>query len=325
MSLVPFPRSLNVCKLIVPVSLVPLESLNVRAPKLSSLDLALNDRSNSYFYPMHSIVKMSRPGNIFIALLTLIVGCAVSGGNVSSAILAADMFAFAFAIAFGNVLNDIFDVSIDRISHPERPLPSGKISVFAALSFCGASLVLAFVPAAFPSVRTVFHIAFYAMLFALLFLYDRFFKRIPLLKNITVAALCTTPLIRAAFYPEANSRPLFVAIGFAFLLTLVREILKDLEDMDGDRHARIATFPILAGKFPAQILASSLLLLVFFCLPLPVFLFWLPGNFLLFSIPFFPFCLCIFRETARGNFRKAQKLTKAAMLAGLIALIATSL
>lgn len=274
---------------------------------------------------MHSIIKMSRPGNIFIALFTLAVGCMISGGDISFADLAADMLAFAFAIAFGNVLNDVFDISIDRVSHPERPLPSGKISVSAAVSFCGASLVLALVPATFPSIHAVFHIAFYATLFATLFLYDRFLKRIPLLKNITVAALCTTPLVRAIFYPDANPYPLFVAIGFAFSLTLIREIIKDLEDMEGDRHANIVTFPILAGKFPAQILASSLLLLTFLCLPLPVFLSWLPGTFLLFAIPFFPLCLCIFRETARGNFRKAQRLTKADMLVGLIALIATSL
>ncbi len=273
---------------------------------------------------MHSIIKMSRPGNIFIALLTLAVGYAISGGNISSTTLVADMLAFAFAIAFGNVLNDVFDVPIDRISHPERPLPSGKISVSAAVSFCCASFVFALVPAAFPSVCASFHVIFYASLFTLLFLYDRFLKRIPLLKNITVAALCTTPLVRAAFYPEANSRPLFVAIGFAFFLTLVREIIKDLEDMDGDRNAHIVTFPILAGKFPAQILASSLLLLTFFCLPLPVFLSWLPGTFLLFAIPFFPLCLCIFRETALGNFRKAQRFTKVAMLVGLTALIAAS-
>lgn len=274
---------------------------------------------------MRSVVEMSRPGNIFIALLTLVVGYAISGGNVSSALLAADMLAFAFAIAFGNVLNDIFDVSIDRISHPERPLPSGKISIFTAVSFCGASLVLALLPAMFSSVQAVFHVSFYATLFVALFLYDRFLKRIPLLKNITVAALCTTPLVRVAFYPEANSRPLFVAIGFAFLLTLVREIIKDLEDMDGDRNAHIVTFPILAGKFPAQILASSLFLVTFFSLPLPVFLSWLPGTFLLVAVPFFPLCLCVLRETARGNFRKAQKFTKAAMLVGLIALVATSL
>ena len=274
---------------------------------------------------MLSIVKMSRPGNILIALLTLVVGYAISGGNVSPAVLIADLLAFAFAIAFDNVLNDIFDVSIDRISHPERPLPSGKISVSAAVFFCLVSFVFAFVPAAFQSVCPSFHVTFYAALFAALFLYDRFLKRIPLLKNITVAALCATPLVRASFYPEANERPLFVAIGFAFLLTLVREILKDLEDMDGDRNSRIVTFPILAGKFPAQVLASSFLVLTFFCLPLPVFLSWLPGSFLLFVIPFFPFCLCIFRNTARGNFRKAQKQTKAAMLLGLIALIASSL
>lgn len=273
---------------------------------------------------MLSLFEMSRPGNILIALLTLAVGCWISGGNASPALLAADMTAFAFAIAFGNVLNDVFDLSIDRTSHPERPLPSGKTSVFAALLFCAVAFVLAMVPALFHGVCQFFHAAFYTALFALLFLYDRFFKKIPLFKNATVAFLCTTPLLRVAFYPEANRHPLLVAIGFAFLLTLAREIIKDLEDMEGDRNARIVTFPILVGKFPAQALASALLVLVFFCIPVPVFLAWLPETFLLFAIPFFPFCLSIVRETARGNFRRAQKLAKASMPVGLTALVLAS-
>lgn len=264
---------------------------------------------------------MSRPGNILIALFTFAVGCWISGGNASIAAFLADMLAFAFAIAFGNILNDVFDIPTDRISHPNRPLPSGRISVSAAISFCGASLFLALLPAAFPGVRAVFHVAFYAALFTALFLYDRFLKRIPLVKNITVAALCTTPLVRAAFYPEADRRPLFIATGFAFLLTLAREILKDLEDMEGDQAAHIATFPVVAGKLPAQILSSSILFLCVFCIPVPVFLSWLPGTFLLFAIPLAPLSLCIFREAVRGNFRMAQKLAKAAMPVGLAALV----
>ncbi len=273
---------------------------------------------------MLSLFKMSRPGNILIALLTLAVGCWISGGNVSPSVLVADMTAFAFAIAFGNVLNDVFDLSIDRISHPERPLPSGKVSVFAALISCAVSFAVAMVPALFHGVCASFHAAFYTALFALLFLYDRIFKKIPLFKNASVAFLCTTPLVRVAFYPEANRHPLLVAIGFAFLLTLVREIIKDLEDMEGDRNARIVTFPILVGKLPAQILASGLLVLTFFGIPVPVLLSWLPETFLLFAIPFFPLCLCIFRETARGNFRRAQKFAKAAMPVGLTVLVVAS-
>ncbi len=273
---------------------------------------------------MHSLFKMSRPGNIVIALFTLAVGCWISGGAPSPSVLAADMTAFAFAIAFGNVLNDVLDLSIDRTSHPERPLPSGKASVPAALFFCAASFAFAMIPGVFPGVCATFHAVFYAALFALLFLYDRIFKKIPLFKNVTVAVLCTTPLVRVAFYPAANRRPLLVAIGFAFLLTLVREIIKDLEDMEGDRNARIVTFPVLAGKFPAQALASSLLVLTFFGIPVPVFLSWLPATFLLLAIPFFPFCLVIVRETARGNFRKAQRFAKAAMPVGLMVLVLSS-
>ena len=52
---------------------------------------------------MLQLFKTTRPGNIAIALATLAVGCLISGGEVSARLLAVDAFAFALAIAFGNV------------------------------------------------------------------------------------------------------------------------------------------------------------------------------------------------------------------------------
>lgn len=273
---------------------------------------------------MLQLFKTTRPGNIAIALATLAVGCLISGGDVSARLLAADAFAFALAIAFGNTLNDIFDFRIDSVCHPERPIPSGKVSLFEAGIFCAICPVLAVLTCA-ALARSPFFALFYGSLFLLLFLYDRYLKRIPLVKNVTVAFLCTTPLVRAAFLPGGNVHPLFAAIGFAFLLTLAREIIKDLEDASGDREGNVVTLSAFLGNGPAKILAMSSLFLATFGIPVPVLLGSLSAVFLALLVPMVPLCVRICRETVRGDFRKAQKWTKAAMPVGLVFLLLASL
>lgn len=269
---------------------------------------------------MLQLFKMTRPGNIAIALATLAVGCLISGGEVSARLLAADAIAFSLAIAFGNTLNDILDFRIDSVSHPERPLPSGKVSLFKAKIFCAACPAAA-LPLAVLVAQNSFFALFYGSLFFLLFLYDRFLKRIPLAKNATVALLCTTPLVRAAFLPEANVRPLIAATGFAFLLTFAREIIKDMEDASGDREGNVVTLSSFLGNGPARFLALALIFLATLGIPVPVFLGWLSAIFLALLVPMIPVDIRICRETIRGDFRKAQKWTKAAMPVGLLFLL----
>ncbi len=274
---------------------------------------------------MLSLFKMARPENILIAILTLAVGCFISGGEISTAVFAADAIAFAFAIAFGNVLNDILDVEIDGKCHPERPIPSKKISMRTAKFFAAACFVFAFLPVLFPDVRAKFHAAFYAILLVTLFLYDRFLKRVPLLKNATVALLCATPIIRAMFLPGSDVRPLAVTAVFAFLLTLSREIAKDLEDVEGDAFRGIETFPIRFGKRPAQRLSGSLVILTNAAVLFSVLLSWFPKGFLVSLAAIFPLSVRILKDLRRENFHRAQKLVKVLMPIGLVAILLSNL
>ena len=269
---------------------------------------------------MRSLFQMARLGNILIAEITLAAGIFLSQGIFTLRGIAANAIAFAFAIAFGNILNDIFDLEIDKINRPSRPLPAGKISVRSAKIFADicAAITLA---AGFISPSPTTHLLFFFALLILLFFYDKNIKRIPLIKNVCVAILCTTPLMRSLFLPQANFYPIYTAIGFAFLFTFAREIFKDLEDTQGDLNAGIITFPLVVGENKASLFASLLLLFSLLSIPIPVAIGWMPRSFLWTLIPLIPLVFFTCRFSQKKQYRTAQKLTKSSMVVGLFFLI----
>lgn len=264
---------------------------------------------------------MIRPGNILIALATYAVGIYLAQIRPGAFPILADLIAFAFAIAFGNVLNDLLDIGIDRVSHPERPLPAGKVSASAARIFTVFCAVATLAPAALPNVRAQQHVPFYAAILLFLALYDFRLKRIPLIKDVSVAFLCTTPLLRLLLVENGVAEPLYAAAAFAFPLTLSREIFKDLEDMEGDQKSGILTFPSIAGERPAIILSCLILGYTVLSVPTPVLFDWLGEPFLFSLLGLIPLAAVAVRKAFQKKFRIAQKLVKAMMLWGIAFLI----
>ena len=295
-----------------------------------------------------ALFKMTRPVNIVIAIITLVVGyvllnfpssyfipddCNSDLDWINWRLVFIQALAFAFAIGFANIQNDILDLESDKMNRPERPLVTGKVSVKAArITWITLFvLMLLFGLESFPLVL------FFPVLGLLLMAYNKWLKHIPLLKNMTVAFLCTTPLLLALFHFLAHTRnpnpenyiwAIIPAIPFAFLLTTAREIYKDLEDETGDLKAGIMTFPLIAGAATARRLAGAIILFTWISLPLPVF--YMDKVFghnypMLFLIvtgaALTPIFAVILFSANRKNYRRAQSLTKLAMFAGLIALI----
>ncbi len=310
-----------------------------------------------------TILKMTRPVNIAIAIITLAVGyCLLNVFPDFSLILQA--LGFAFAIGFANIQNDILDLESDKLNRPERPLVTGKVTVKVArrawITLFVLMLLCGLVDAILQNSRTfeivsitrdlgyeypfkwldyiefTFPLWFFVLLGALLVAYNRWLKHIPLLKNTTVAFLCTTPLLFAlqyfynflSIFPQEHLWAIIPAIPFAFLLTTAREIYKDLEDETGDLKAGIMTFPLIAGSATARRLAGAIILFTWISLPIPVF--YLDRIFEHNYPPFFlittgialtPIFAATLYFAHKKSYRQAQKLVKVAMFVGLIALI----
>lgn len=292
-----------------------------------------------------TIFKMTRPVNIAIAMVTLVIGYFLVGllpgqvGGINPWSLAAELLGFAFAIGFANIQNDILDLESDRTNRPERPLVSGKITPKAAkkasitmavltiLSGFADSSIRIFTNLETYSASALLPALFFILLALLLIAYNVKLKHIPLLKNMTVALLCATPLILTWFYPGASIGKLYPAMLFAFLLTTAREIYKDLEDEIGDLKAGIMTFPLIAGAPTARKFAGALLVFTWILLPLPVMQGFYPILFVILTAttltPCFAFILI--QTSRKKNYHLAQKMTKLAMFAGLVSLIVSEI
>ncbi|SHL23881.1 4-hydroxybenzoate polyprenyltransferase/geranylgeranylglycerol-phosphate geranylgeranyltransferase [Fibrobacter sp. UWH5] len=285
-----------------------------------------------------TLIKMTRPVNIVIAVVTLFIGYFLQGvldfgaSDVPAYSLVLQALGFALAIGFGNIQNDVLDFESDKLNRPERPLPSGKISLKAANASWITMIVLTIVCGFADSLISG---TFFVALALLLIAYNKKLKHIPLLKNMTVAFLCTTPLILTLIYPiiprETDIEPmslsakfgfLYPAMMFAFLLTTVREIYKDLEDESGDLMAGIITFPIAAGAPTARRLAGAILVFTWMLLPLPTIQGYYSTIFLILTLATLtPTFATILIQTQKQNYRKSQKLVKISMFVGLIALV----
>lgn len=298
-----------------------------------------------YIYTMLlHLFKMSRPVNIVIAMVTLSIGYYLLSAmptqdmGISWTTLVLQTLGFACAIGFANIQNDIWDLETDRVNRPERPLVTGKVPMGVAKISWIVLLVLGITCGIAESLvtETGFTSAiFFVLLTVLLVAYNKWLKHIPLLKNMTVALMCATPLFLCLFYPtglretETFSLGLADKIGyqypamlFAFLLTTAREIYKDLEDETGDLKAGIMTFPLIAGSDVARRLAGLITLFCWALLPLPVVQGFYPTMFLIVAGAIITPCVILIITFAhRQNYRRSQRLVKVAMFAGLVALL----
>jgi len=149
-----------------------------------------------------------------------------------------------FLVSFANAHNDIADIEIDKINRPNRPLPSGKMSIKAAYRVVYALFFFAIFFGILAGVKFAF-LFFIAALLSIA--YNRFLKGLPLVGNFTVALLTTIPVILPIMAFGLPQMELSILAFFAFMLTFAREITKDIEDMEGDKSQNLKTLPLLVG------------------------------------------------------------------------------
>ena len=193
-----------------------------------------------------------RPVNAAMAAGAVWLGAWISSSPLSTwAITLLGTVAF-ISTGFGNVINDILDRHTDRICHPGRPLPSGRMSIRNAYGY----LVILGVAALFTAFR-IAPLYGYATAIPLvvLVLYALFLKGTPLAGNLLVSLLVAYSLVFGSLNAPGFHRLVLPAL-LAMLLNLSREIVKDIEDKPGDTAAGIATTAILPQKLLKVILLA---------------------------------------------------------------------
>lgn len=271
--------------------------------------------------------RLIRLGNCLLAVAGVLVGAYLTAGlQVTSALWITSLGVF-FICAGGNVVNDIVDRKIDSISHPSRPLPSGEIPHRAAIGFA-VVIHLGAVVLILLSEKLVGIIGSGAVL--LLLGYNFTFKRIPLVGNMVVALLAGLPFVCGGLSVDSDSTfklpgPL-IAAAFALLFHLIREIVKDVEDMEGDRVSGGSSLALWLGERAALGIALGLYLLLAVVTMIPYVMAWYGLGYLLIvicvlNIPLTTLLVIAFWHPSKVHLARVRRGLKAGMVVGLVALL----
>lgn len=268
-------------------------------------------------------IIISRPFNIVITGCAVFIGGLLTGSIYPLSKIVLAVFSAAFICAGGNVLNDYFDVEIDRINKPKRPIPSGKIKRKAALIFFIILTSAGFSISIFITVKALLLAAFAILL---LLVYNGYLKRkAGFIGNITVSTTAALSILYGGLAVERIEGTLFPAL-FAFLFHIGREIIKDIEDVAGDRIAKSCSIPTRLSLEKSYYLGFIPLFLLFIITPLPYFLNIYNFLYLLLVIPLVNLLLLVsffyFRKKLDPkNLHKLSNIIKLGMVFGLLSLI----
>jgi geranylgeranylglycerol-phosphate geranylgeranyltransferase len=263
-------------------------------------------------------LDLTRPGNAVAAGLLTFTGAFVAGGVSSApAAVVAAVIATITATGGGNAINDYFDREIDAINQPERPIPRGDISARGALWF---SLALFGIATAAALTLPPVAIAIAVFNFVALVAYTELFKGLPGVGNVLVGYLTGSTFL---FGGAAVDRP-FGAValfGLAAIATLTREIIKDVEDITGDREEGLRTLPIVIGQRRALLVGAAVMVLAVTASGWP----YLTGTFgVVYLAVVIPADLVMLGATVRAFTapRTSQRWLKRGMLLAAVAFVA---
>ncbi len=183
--------------------------------------------------------------------------------------------------AGGYVVNDYFDIKIDRINRPDRVIVSRSVSKPAAMRLSivlSGTGMLCGIAAAWVMKSMTIGIIF-VIIPGLLWFYSSSYKRLFMIGNLTIALLAAmTPMIVAmsnvailqlrygTILPYTTLvHDLYAWLGgfalFAFLLTWIREIIKDMQDQMGDRELECHSMPVVWGETWTKVFVTGLIVL----------------------------------------------------------------
>lgn len=250
--------------------------------------------------------------------------------------------------AGGYVINDYFDIKIDRINRPDEVIVSRMVSKPAAmrLSLVLSGIGIACGLSAAVLLRSWTIGSVFVLVPGLLWFYSSSYKRLFMIGNLIIALLAgLTPMIVAManvaqlrlLYPTILPytdlvHDLYVWIGgfalFAFLLTWIREIVKDMQDQMGDRELECHSMPVVWGELWTKIFVTALVVITiavighlwYRVLPFPVGWNSLSTRYILFGIviPLLGALGLLWSAKIPSDYKTCQQLIKFTMLLGML-------
>jgi len=232
-----------------------------------------------------SIVKLIRPVNCILAGIAVWVGAYLTEGYEFNVEVVLAAVAAACVAAAANIQNDILDIQADLIAHPDRVLASGRMPVSTASILAAVILAVGLILAAIvgPAVALAACAAT-----ALLAVYNAYLKKVVLVGNAAIGLAGGLPFVVGGFAAGIGHTfdlpgPIIPAV-FAVSFHIVREIIKDIQDIEGDRAAGIVTLPQVIGTRAALGIALLLFLLLDLQILVPIYKSWFGASYTVLAI-----------------------------------------
>jgi 4-hydroxybenzoate polyprenyltransferase len=269
-----------------------------------------------------SMLRLTRVGNLLIIAFAqyFTAACLIRPTAIFDFELFFLVSSTVMIAAAGYIINDYYDVKIDYINKPERVVIGKAITrryailFHVILSTTGVLIgALASWKIGLVNIMSVF----------LLWLYSNSLKRIAFVGNFAVALLTGLSILLVDFLYRAVNPLIFTYATFAFFLTLVREIIKDIEDLKGDNTFGCRTLPIVLGiRKTKYIIYAILALFTVIVFVLNHFYSGLPFNYYLLFL-FVPLALLVIwliRADMKKDFSLLSSVCKAIMLLGILSM-----
>ena len=248
--------------------------------------------------------------------------------------------------AAGNVINDIQDIEADKINKPQKLLVTKKITKKQATNFYYILNALGILVGLYISyyVDQPSFIATFVGTALLLNVYSVSLKSKPIIGNAVVSLLISLSILIVGLFDiipvisiESKIdqylafRGLIDYAVFAFMFNFLRELVKDVEDVEGDLKLNMKTLPILIGRKKAK----NVIFVISF-IPMAVVTYYSYANFskvpvvlvymlVIVQLPFLHFMHKLLYSTTKEHFRYLSRLLKLIMLLGMLSIIVISL
>lgn len=284
-------------------------------------------------------IEIMRPINDLMGCLTIIIGILNTRANVSTFFIILNIILGSltyFLIAgSGMIINDIFDIEIDKINRPERPIPRGDITIREAKVLYGITLGLGILLSIINSIIVnlwFINVAIAAFFGFIGWLYAAYGKKSGFLGNIIVSVSFAIGLIYGAIL-NGLIIPWYIYFFFitAFSLLMAREIIKGCEDIKGDEKEGVKTLAIKLGVKKASLISAvfDCIAIIFFILPiftpiinpLAFFISMIFGA----VVVFYALILTLTSDLEKEEFGKISLLLKIGAFLGLLAFVFASI
>jgi geranylgeranylglycerol-phosphate geranylgeranyltransferase len=287
--------------------------------------------------------RLVRGGNVLVGASTVAVGALMVTTEISATewvIIGLHAFCVASFMAAWNAFNDVLDAESDTINHPGRPIPSGELTEFQAKAigrFCFLLSIVTLLIAMFVTSRYTENleswlpsIGIWFIAFLLMFHYEMVvpesfsLKHKGLAGNLSVSLLVGIVIVFGAAAIGGVGTPLvWLVAAVATLVNAAREIIKDIEDEEGDEDRETLTKRI--GPDSARAMAQMLVIISLLPLVAPYARGLLPMGLLITQLPSMLALISVKPRLYRGEDHAAQRTLRLAMLLGLAGFLASVL